>query len=58
MMIAVITILALATLLCLAFNSTRLIGIAGIVILLLIYPVLVTVMHVFEGITSHFISPF
>lgn len=57
-MIAVITILVLTTLLCLVFNSTRPIGIAGIVILLLIYPVLVTVMHVFEGIAAHFISPF
>ena len=57
-MITVTTILSAAALLCLAFNNTRLIGIVGIVILLLIHPLLVTVMDVLEGIIPHLIPHF
>ena len=57
-MITVTTILTVAALLCLAFNNTRLIGIAGIVILFLIYPLLLSVMDVFESIISHLVLHF
>lgn len=57
-MITVTTILFLAALLCLAFNNTRLIGIVGIVILFLIYPLLLSVMDVFDGIISHLVPHF
>lgn len=57
-MITVTTILTVAALLCLAFNNTRLIGIVGVVILFLIYPLLVTIMDVLEDIISHLVLHF
>ncbi|SDZ16589.1 hypothetical protein SAMN05421754_10809 [Nitrosomonas sp. Nm58] len=55
-MITATTLLVLATLLCLAFNSTRLLGVICAAILFLLYPMLVTVMRFLAGITVHVIS--
>lgn len=53
-MIATTIALVVATLLCLAFDATKWLGVAGVVLLFYLYPLLLTALSVLGGVALYF----